>query len=134
MDTFQTIYLMTETSALIGQMMFDLLTVTFAIIGVGLLFGEKLTKEMVIGISVLACLWELPMFANAYSLLQTLAILARSLTPGQLGELGDIARYIGSESIVSANWPSLLLVPIHALLLFASLWFLNFSRVRGSTS
>lgn len=134
MDTFQTIYLMNETSNLIGQMLFDVIMVTFAIIGVALLFGDKLTKEIVIGISVLSSAWALPMIAIAHDQLQALGVMARTLTADDLGQLEGLSKYIGSESITSEPWPPLLLAAIHILTFAAALWFLNYARVRASTT
>ena len=128
MNTYETIYLMHETTSVIGQMMFDMLSVIFAIIAAGFIMGGRLSKLMVIGISILSSVWVMPMLLGAYNHFRTLGILAETLTADKLDELGGLVTFIGSQSVMTDEVFAFTLIGSHAATFFVSLWFLNYSR------
>jgi hypothetical protein len=128
MDTYETIYLMNETYSLIGQILTDMLTVIFAIVAAGFIMGGRLSKLMVIGISILSTVWVMPMLMGAYSQFRALGVLAETLTSDKLGELGGLVTFLGSQSVMPNTSLALAIIGSHAATFLASLWFLNYSR------
>ena len=128
MSIYETIYLLNETSNLIGQIMFDMLSVMFAILAAAFIMGGRLTKIMVIGISILSSIWVVPMMIAGYNQFRAMGILAETLTEDRLNELGGLASFIGSQSPLANEIFALVLILSHAATFLASLWFLNYSR------
>jgi hypothetical protein len=123
MSTYETLIVINETSNLIGQMMFDILSVTFAILVAGFVMGDRLNRGMIGVIILLSTVWILPMLAVAHQQFQVMAVLARSLTVEQLGELSELAQYTGSASIPVGN-VSYAIIASHIAIYVGSIWFL----------
>jgi hypothetical protein len=123
MSTYETLIVINETGNLIGQMMFDILSVAFAILVAGFVMGDRLNRGMIGVITLLSAVWILPMLANAQQQFQVMAALARSLTVEQLGELSELAQYTGYGSILAGNVSYAIIVP-HFAIYLGSIWFL----------
>jgi hypothetical protein len=123
MSVFETMLLINETGNLIGQMMFDVLSVTFAILAAGFVMGERLNNGMISVITILSGFWVLPMLANAYSLFMVMSTLAENLTKERLGDLSELAQYTGSESLMVGLTPYPA-VAAHLAIYLGSIWFL----------
>jgi hypothetical protein len=123
MSTYETLIVINETGNLIGQMMFDILSVAFAILVAGFVMGDRLNRGMIGVITLLSAVWILPMLANAQQQFQVMAVLARSLTVEQLGELSELAQYTGYGSILAGNVSYAIIVP-HFAIYLGSIWFL----------
>ena len=130
MNTYETIYLINETANLIGQAMFDIITVIFTIIAAALFGAHRLTRTVVVGIAILSAIWVLPMLGFAYEQIKLAQQLQHSLTPQSLAELSGIARFIGADSLLAKSFMPIFLVGSHALTYLAAVWFLNDSRKR----
>lgn len=130
MTTYETVYLMNETGNLVGQAMMDMITIIFAIIAAALFAGDRLTRTIVIGITVLSAIWVIPMLGVAYDQLRLLHVLAETLKPDQLGDLSGIARIIGPGTIMTSSTATVALIGSHAFTYVAAIWFLNDSRKR----
>lgn len=134
MTVYEKIYLMNETGNLIGQALFDMITVIFSIIAVGLFAADRLSRTVVIGIAVLSALWVLPMLVMASDQMMVSATIAQTLTPEELGELEGLARYIGSASAITVRPMAMMIVVAHGLTYLGALWFLYDSWRRKKIS
>jgi hypothetical protein len=128
MSTYETVYLMNETSNLIGQIMVDIITVIFAILAAAFIMGSRLSKSMVVGISILSSIWVLPMALAAYNQFGALGVLSKTLTIEQLGNLDGLIGFLGAESILTNPVLPFVLIFSHVATFIAALWFLNHSR------
>jgi hypothetical protein len=61
MTTYETLILINETGNLIGQIMFDVLSVAFAILVAGFVMGKRLNNGMIGVITALSGAWVIPM-------------------------------------------------------------------------
>ena len=124
MDAHDTIYLWIENNQLIGKVFFDIVSVSFAILAAGFIMGNRLSRRMVIGMSIVFSLWVIPMLMNGYTLFMVSKVLQQSLTTEKLGALGELAGLIGADASDLMNIASFVIVAAHTLLFFGSLWFL----------
>ena len=130
MTVYEIVYMLNETSNLIGQMLFDMVSVIFAILAAGFILGNKLNKTMIMTIAVLSAIWVMPMLAAANTQFGVLRRLASQLSPEELGSLGDLVFYTGSESILMSEALATLIIIAHLGTYLASIWFLFYSSKR----
>lgn len=131
MTTFETVYLMNEAANLIGQGMFDVITVVFTIIAAGLFGAARLTRTLVIGIAVLSALWVVPMLFLSFDQMLLTRTLALTLRAEDLAELSGLARIIGENSMLTVTPMALAIVVTHGLTWLGAIWFLFDSHKRA---
>ena len=132
MSVYETIYLIIEAGGLVGQALFDVVSVAFAIMAAGFVMGDRLTRPWVIGISIIFTLWGVPMLLMSMSVFATQTELAKSLTPEQLGELQGLMPHVGATSFLTSDGATYVITFAHALLFGAAIWFLNYCSKRPS--
>lgn len=130
MNTYETIYLMNETSNLLGQALCDVITVTFTIVAAGLIAGDRLSRSVVAGITILSALWVLPMLVMSFDQVMLARTFALTLTPESLGEFAGIASIIGANSVLQYEAAAYAIITAHFLTYLGAIWFLNDSRKR----
>ena len=79
MNTYETIYLITETLQLAGNAFMDTLSVIFALLVTGYLAGPKLTRPMIWGLVAISALFVVPMISVVQATFEKVAALAASL-------------------------------------------------------
>jgi hypothetical protein len=131
MTTYETLILINETGNLIGQIMFDVLSVAFAILVAGFVMGKRLNNGMIGVITALSGAWVIPMMMNVKSQFGLMATLAESLTPEQLGEVSNLATYTDSISGL-ADVGSNAIIIAHVAIYMGSLWFLVYMSRRST--
>ena len=124
MDTHDTIYLWIENNQLIGKVFFDIVSVSFAILAAGFVMGNRLSRRMVIGMSIVFSLWVIPMLINGYLLFRAGQVLQQTLTTEKLGDLAELTGLIGADMSGSMIIAAFVIIAAHALLFAGSLWFL----------
>ena len=72
----------------------------------------------------------MPMVAAANTQFGVLRTLASQLSPEELGSLGDLVFYTGSESILMSEALATLIIFAHLGTYLASIWFLFYSSKR----
>ena len=112
MDIYETIYMITATSQLLGQAYIDMITVIFAIMLVGYFVGPNLNKTMIFSIAGISALFVLPMLVNVVQTLFRIDALANSLTPEQVEALPYLTRFMIPESMQFFEGFPLIVVPL----------------------
>ena len=130
MSVFETIYMLNETSNLVGQMMFDMVSIIFAILVTGFVLGDKMNKMMLTAITIFSAAWVFPMLMAAYDQFGVMVVLSSTLTTDQLHTLEGLQKYIGAGSTMN-SWSTLLTIILaHAGTYLGSIWFLFYCSKR----
>lgn len=109
MDIYETIYLISETTQLLGNAFMDTLSVIFALMVTGYLVGLKLTRSMVWGLITLSAIFVLPMILVVRDLLARADALGDSLPKGQFDTLPYLDTFVTSGAGFAFGGPALVI-------------------------
>ena len=132
MDTYETIYLITETLQLAGNAFMDTLSVIFALLVTGYLAGPKLTRPMIWGLVAISALFVVPMISVVQATFVKVAALSASLPKEQFETLPYLELYSNTGSI--SQYAGLLIVISLGMLYAASIYFVFHSHNRGAAT
>ena len=130
MNTYETIYLISETTQLMGNAFMDTLSVIFALMVTGYLVGAKLTRGMVWGLITLSAIFVLPMIFVVNDIWARSKALSSSLPADALEASPYLGSFLSAGGRAQLGGPALVVSLVLAYA--AAVYFIIHCHIKGT--